>query len=168
MQSSAHTSPVKLRHKTLSAYYPVLHTLSDHLTLATGDHSLLLDEDVSAYRELLTKTICAVRGDVGVPAFPLREGIRGTQQEAIDRILRELGRAVRRPGEGRNVLLAGDRVRVLQYGISAQVSVRTNRLSFQSTPIDQALRIGTPVARAPLYDPYPGRYSATGEYEARK
>ena len=100
-----------LRHKTLSAYYPHLQILFDHLAVSTGDEAVLLDSDNAGYRELLINTVCATSHAPEILSFPLKGPIYGSQQEAIDRVLKELGRVLRKPGEGQNVLLAGDKVR---------------------------------------------------------
>lgn len=110
MQSYEPLPSGKLRHKTLSAYYPHLHSLLDYLTVSTGEEGILIDKDVTDYLKLLQSTICATEDSLSSSTFPAEGEIYGSQQEAIDRILQELGRVSGKHGEGRNALLAGDKV----------------------------------------------------------
>lgn len=108
--SSGSDHRLDFRHKTLSAYYPHLQTLHDYLTSSNGDNYLLLQKDTPDYRNLVTHTICAFHNEPMCSSIPATGEVYGSQQEAIDRILKELGRAPYRSGEGRNVLLSGDKV----------------------------------------------------------
>jgi telomerase reverse transcriptase len=104
----------RLRHKTLSAYYPHLQTLRDYLvsTLGCPLTQLLHPDDPERYTELLDTTISAVLSDDHARLWndAGRWGdVEGTQQEAIDRIMREVARSATR--NHRDVLLSGSRVR---------------------------------------------------------
>ena len=105
--------PRELQHKTLSAYYSCLHTLFDYLTLSTGSSDLLIENDEPAYRDFLKSIICAMPQGLEASTFPRRGRTYGSQQEAIDRVLQELGRVPFKSRDSRNVLLAGDNVRGL-------------------------------------------------------
>ena len=129
---------IGLRHKTLTAYYSHLSTLLDYLVLITLNKFILLQTESSEYRELLKSTICATHDLPDNHALSAERTIHGSQQEAIDRILLELGRVSRKPGEGRNVLLAGDKVSylpifldvwssVLDQGYTSELPINTAR-----------------------------------------
>ena len=113
MKSTIPSLPREVRHKTLSAYYSSLHTLFDYLTLSTGSHDLLVEKDDPSYGDILSSIICATLQCPEAGNFPHRGTVYGSQQEAIDRVLQELGRVSCKSGESRNVLLAGDKVRTL-------------------------------------------------------
>jgi hypothetical protein len=109
-------SSKRLRHKTLSAYYPHLQTLRDYLvsTLRCPLTQLLHPDDPGGYTELLDTAICAVLIETHVWNGGLAGkwgDVEGTQQEAIDRIMREVARSVTR--DHRDVLLSGSRVRTV-------------------------------------------------------
>jgi hypothetical protein len=109
----ASSSSKRLRHKTLSAYYPLLQTLREYLvsTIRCPLTQLLHPDDPEGYTELLDTAICAVLSETPVwNGMAGRWGdVDGTQQEAIDRIMREVARSVTR--DHRDVLLSGSRVR---------------------------------------------------------
>ncbi|RXK34877.1 hypothetical protein M231_07866 [Tremella mesenterica] len=97
--------PLNIKHKTLSSYYPHLHRLQDFISPHCDN--LLQGSDIDDYTQLLRSTLCGVRESV---PWPQRDqeagcGLDGTQQEAIDRILLEIGRR-----RDRDVLLSTDRV----------------------------------------------------------
>jgi hypothetical protein len=91
--------PKTLRHKTLSAYYDKLIKLGEYLGAVVPDE-LVYHSDPEAYHALLQDIICAPlahhHGD-----WPAGGPADGTQQEALDRIIRELSRG---GGERRDVL----------------------------------------------------------------
>lgn len=99
------SASASVRHKTLSAYYPVLTTLGSHLSAFS---TLVYHSDPDEYRALLTTTICAPCDTAG-PA-PLPGVTAWTQQEAIDRILQDLVSARGRSGDA---LTLGTKVRLL-------------------------------------------------------
>ncbi|WWC95477.1 hypothetical protein V866_002341 [Kwoniella sp. B9012] len=103
----------QLRHKTLSAYYPVLYTLSTLLTStisnANADRPISKPNDPVAYKNLLDSSICAYRSNE--LKGQLEEKLKGckrssglSQQESINCVLRDLSRN----GE-KNVLISGNR-----------------------------------------------------------
>lgn len=105
----------RLRHKTLSAYYDQLQTLGAYLTSGEDLDRLVCEGDAPEYQDLLKNTICAFPdGTLSRPSVNPND-IYGTQQDLIDRILLELRRCSRTRREGKNVLLAGDRVSHLTY-----------------------------------------------------
>lgn len=97
-------------HKTLSAYYPRIHVLRD--VLLDGDLSdirqrhLSRPTDPQDYTELLSQTLICPDDTCDLEILCGWDGagveLRGTQQESVDRILRDLTRR-----GGKNVLLAG-------------------------------------------------------------
>nr|XP_031859765.1 uncharacterized protein CI109_004837 [Kwoniella shandongensis]KAA5526837.1 hypothetical protein CI109_004837 [Kwoniella shandongensis] len=109
MASSAHD---RIRHKTLSAYYTSIQTLHSCILSSTDGQSPLDRDDPDEYRQLLDTTLCCFRieDDAKRLTFVLGGGgAEGSQQEAIDRILRELGKQAVREGTGGNVLVSGSR-----------------------------------------------------------
>ncbi|OCF77899.1 hypothetical protein I204_01902 [Kwoniella mangroviensis CBS 8886] len=103
----------QLRHKTLSAYYPVLYTLSALLTTtityADTDRPISKPDDPIPYKNLLDSSICAYRSKE--QKGQLEEKLKGckrssglSQQESINCVLRDLSRN----GE-KNVLISGNR-----------------------------------------------------------
>lgn len=135
MQSSSYQTAHELRHKTLSAYYPHLHTLFDYLAVSIGRKSSLLKDDSTDYVAVLQTTVCAIQDDSMPANFPIGGIVHDSQQEAIDRVLEELGRLSRKPGEGRNVLLAGDKV-CLIVCVLTQAGV-TRHIELFVRPTDQ-------------------------------
>ncbi|KAK8849571.1 hypothetical protein IAR55_004906 [Kwoniella newhampshirensis] len=108
----------KIRHKTLSAYYGSIQTLHSYILCETGGQSPLQQDDIELYRHLIDSTLCAFRNEDDASKARIRPGAGGekhgegsrSQQEAIDRILRELGRQSIKEGDGgKNVLVSGSR-----------------------------------------------------------
>jgi hypothetical protein len=97
----------EVKHKTLSAYYPRICTLVDYLSHLTHQ-PIVIDTDHPEYKDLASSTLCAPPATYD--AFPEHGDSHLSQQEAIDRVLSELGKQSRKPGEGLNMLLAGNRV----------------------------------------------------------
>lgn len=87
----------KMHHKTLSAYYPRLCTLEEYLSAYEG---LVYHSDPDEYRSLVSGALCAERHHkLGI--FPPPGTVEGSQQDAIDGLLRALGH---------DVLVLGNRV----------------------------------------------------------
>jgi hypothetical protein len=94
-----------VRHKALSAYYNVIYTLRHLLNSSLGQIST--PSDLPEFRTLLDEVLCAPRnGDLKIT----KGSSDRSQQEAIDRILQELGRRRDFDEKGRDVLLSEDRV----------------------------------------------------------
>nr|XP_019043423.1 hypothetical protein I302_08000 [Kwoniella bestiolae CBS 10118]OCF22353.1 hypothetical protein I302_08000 [Kwoniella bestiolae CBS 10118] len=99
MDTPGEGSTKPLRHKTLSAYYPTLHTLSTFLssTYTAENRVISKPSDPGAYVKLLDHTICVFRSaqDASELQIKLRDCRRAnglSQQEAINCILRDLAR----------------------------------------------------------------------------
>lgn len=75
-----------MHHKTLSAYYPRLITLEEYLSPCEG---LVYHSDPDEYCALVRGTLCAERHHKLGP-FPPPGPVEGSQQDAIDNILRAL------------------------------------------------------------------------------
>lgn len=86
-----------MHHKTLSSYYPRLCTLEEYLSEYDG---LVYHSDPAEYRALVSGALCAERAHKLGP-FPPVGPVEGSQQDAIDAILRALGH---------DVLVLGNRV----------------------------------------------------------
>lgn len=87
----------RMHHKTLSAYYPRLCTLEEYLSTYDG---LVYHSDPDKYRALVSGALCAERPHKLGP-FPPLGPVEGSQQDAIDGVLRALGH---------DVLVLGNRV----------------------------------------------------------
>ncbi|KAL7424993.1 Telomerase reverse transcriptase [Cryptotrichosporon argae] len=84
-------SPIEVRHKTLSHFYPRLCTLQAHLApLAVPD--LVLSSDLAVYKALLDRTLCAPHAKHACGPWPPAGHSEGTQQEAIDLVLNRVGK----------------------------------------------------------------------------
>ncbi|KAL1408231.1 Telomerase reverse transcriptase [Vanrija albida] len=124
--------PKTLRHKTLSAYYERLVTLGGHLAAPVGDE-LVYHSDPAEYHALLRSTVCAPlvhgHGD-----WPPRGPAEGTQQEALDRLIGELGKG---GGERRDVLLgpktADRKINMSRPGVDAGLASQPSSV-LRSTP----------------------------------
>ena len=127
------SSSRSIRHKTLSAYYDHIRPLGQYLV--SPSITLSKPDDPVAYTELLQNTLYAVIRRDEVPAPPY-SGISGSQQEAIDRILVELGK-LSKPGIGRNLLLASNRVSLsLLLIVKFLIKILRDSLTSLSTLLD--------------------------------
>lgn len=103
------TLPPTLHHKTLSAYYPYIYTLSQFISSRLEDfESQLHTSNTTAFSTFLTSTLCAFRNEDELNRVELdkdRRVIFPTQQEAIDKALSHVAKASSGPGKVQNLLL---------------------------------------------------------------
>jgi hypothetical protein len=114
---SAPQGAAPIRHKSLSAYFPHLYTLSGLLNRsASSDHiSLSRPGDPTDFKDLLAHSICAITANVAlnVPKLePAQRGVGPSHTEVVDNILQELARRSYTRAGGtsetcRDALLAG-------------------------------------------------------------
>ncbi|WVQ79296.1 hypothetical protein IAT38_001393 [Cryptococcus sp. DSM 104549] len=100
----------KSKHKTLSAYYPVLLSISSLLSALLAS-PLTNHQDEKSYHDLVNGTICAFHEEEDLRRIRIvREegGERRTQQEVIDGVLKEISAQKKGPGNPGNVLVVGD------------------------------------------------------------
>lgn len=103
-------TPRQHRHKTLSAYYPHLHTLHDYLLSApaSSQRRVLLESDNEEYKRLVLGALCGTSADVLLPAVS-HEVSTATQQEVVDRVIAEVARKCLRE-DTKDVLISGNKV----------------------------------------------------------
>lgn len=103
------TSPPTLHHKTLSAYYPYIYTLSKFISSRLeGFESQPHASNTTAFSTFLKTTLCAFRNEDELNRVELdkdRRVIFPTQQEAIDKALSHVAKASSGPGKVQNLLL---------------------------------------------------------------
>ncbi|KIR56625.1 telomerase reverse transcriptase [Cryptococcus gattii Ru294] len=103
------TLPPTLHHKTLSAYYPYIYTLSQFISSRLEDfESQRHTSNTTAFSTFLTSTLCAFRNEDELNRVELdkdRRVIFPTQQEAIDKALSHVAKASSGPGKVQNLLL---------------------------------------------------------------
>ncbi|KIR60061.1 telomerase reverse transcriptase [Cryptococcus bacillisporus CA1873] len=103
------TLPPTLHHKTLSAYYPYIYTLSKFISSRLEDfESQQHISNTTAFSTFLTSTLCAFRNEDELNRVQLdkdRRVIFPTQQEAIDKALSHVAKASSGLGKVQNLLL---------------------------------------------------------------
>ncbi|OXH32063.1 telomerase reverse transcriptase [Cryptococcus neoformans] len=103
------TSPPTLHHKTLSAYYPYIYTLSKFISSRLeGFESQTHASNTTTFSTFLRTTLCAFRNEDELNRVELdkdRRVIFPTQQEAIDKALSHVAKASSGPGKVQNLLL---------------------------------------------------------------
>ncbi|KAL0249996.1 hypothetical protein I308_103299 [Cryptococcus tetragattii IND107] len=103
------TLPPTLHHKTLSAYYPYIYTLSKFISSRLEDFENQQHIcNTTAFSTFLTSTLCAFRNEDELNRVELdkdRRVIFPTQQEAIDKALSHVAKASSGLGKVQNLLL---------------------------------------------------------------
>nr|KIR46837.1 telomerase reverse transcriptase [Cryptococcus bacillisporus CA1280] len=103
------TLPPTLHHKTLSAYYPYIYTLSKFISSRLEDfESQQHISNTTAFSTFLTSILCAFRNEDELNRVQLdkdRRVIFPTQQEAIDKALSHVAKASSGLGKVQNLLL---------------------------------------------------------------
>ena len=90
----------KTHHKTLSAYYKTVLPISQYLINRYSDTRLFSPDDIEEYKLLLSGYLCAtLNEETESDKKLLTMECEGTQQEAIDAVLRELSRQGRKMGK---------------------------------------------------------------------
>lgn len=125
------TSPPTLHHKTLSAYYPYIYTLSKFISSRLeGFESQTHASNTTTFSTFLRTTLCAFRNEDELNRVELdkdRRVIFPTQQEAIDKALSHVAKASSGPGKVQNLLLLRTSSKVCENQVNSKAIMKFMR-----------------------------------------